>query len=151
MTIELRDITEDNWFECVLLTTNTVGKKTIFEDYVASNAFSLVQSRYEKTWTTKAIYADGEMVGFTMYGYSKKEKRYELCRLMVDHFSPGRPVHCLRKPHPSQTCHPAGCAQIPSIHVPVIAVSSKWQSKDLRVHRRHKQFSLLTIQVGKLV
>lgn len=32
----------------------------------------------------KAIYNEETMVGFAMYGYSASDRRFELCRLMID-------------------------------------------------------------------
>jgi diamine N-acetyltransferase len=38
---------------------------------------------YENGWITKAIEHEGELVGFTMYGYNEEEDFYELCRIMI--------------------------------------------------------------------
>ena len=35
--------------------------------------------------TTKIIENDGIIIGFTMYGYAKKQGYYELCRIMIDY------------------------------------------------------------------
>lgn len=84
MRIRFREITEENWIECIFLTTNREGKHLICEEFVASNALSLAQSKIEKGWITKAIYNEDTMVGFAMYGYCYKNKFYEICRLMID-------------------------------------------------------------------
>ena len=84
MTIEFKDITDENWKECIMLTTNSDGIHTLLEEYVASNAVSIAQSKIQKGWIIKAIYAN-EMVGFTMYGYSEVDSCYEVCRLMIDY------------------------------------------------------------------
>ncbi|MFA9559495.1 GNAT family N-acetyltransferase [Evansella sp. AB-rgal1] len=82
--MRLIDITEENWLEVIFLSTS---KKlpTISEEFVASNALSLVQAQFEKTWTTKAIEKDGIIIGFTMYGYAEQQGYYELCRIMIDY------------------------------------------------------------------
>jgi len=85
MTITLREIDENNWIECIFLTTNNKNNHPLLEEFVASNAVSIAQSKIEKDWTIKAIYSDDTMVGFTMYGYSRKYSFYEICRLMIDH------------------------------------------------------------------
>lgn len=85
MDIILKDITEENWEECIFLTTNKDGKATLVEEFVASNGLSMVQSTMEKGWTIKAAYDNETMVGFTMYGYNHIDKFYEICRLMIDH------------------------------------------------------------------
>ena len=83
MIINLRDITNENFIECIKLTTNKDDNHTIFEEFVASNAFSIAQSKIQDGWVTKAIYEDDTMVGFTMYGF--EGNFYEICRLMIDH------------------------------------------------------------------
>lgn len=90
MNIYLKEIDESNWEKCIFLTTNKEGKHFICEEFVASNALSLAQSKSEKGWITKAIYVEDTMVGFTMYGYCYKENFYELCRLMIDHKYQGK-------------------------------------------------------------
>ena len=94
--MKLVDITKENWIKVIFLTTNqkvTIqgdrepydagDMPTLCEDFVASNALSIVQSVYENGWITKAIEHDGELVGFTMYGYNEEEDFYELCRIMI--------------------------------------------------------------------
>ena len=95
--MRLVDITGDNWLEVIFLSTNETitvkgsgepyeakGMPSLCEEYVASNALSIVQSVYEKGWITKAIEHDGRLIGFTMYGWNEEEGSYELCRLMID-------------------------------------------------------------------
>lgn len=57
---------------------------TLCEELVASNALSIVQAQFEKTWITKAIELDGILIGFTMYGFSEEQNFFELCRIMID-------------------------------------------------------------------
>lgn len=99
MNISLRDITKENWMECIFLTTNRDKGPTICEEFVASNVLSLAQSKIEKGWETKAIYHGEEMVGFTMYGFCEAENFYEICRLMIDykHQSKGYGKAALKK------------------------------------------------------
>lgn len=66
------------------MTTNENGIHTLCEEFVASNALSIVQSFYEKTWTIKAIENKDKLIGFTMYGFCKDKNFYELCRIMID-------------------------------------------------------------------
>ena len=79
------DVTKDNWIECIKLTTNVDGNHILFENFVASNAVSLTQSKVEEGWDCKAVYDEDIMVGFIMYGYSHEYEFYELCRLMIDY------------------------------------------------------------------
>ena len=82
--IRLVDINKSNWMDVIFMTTNPDGQATICEEFVASNALSIVQSVFEENWTVKAVYADNILVGFTMYGYNDKESFYEICRIMID-------------------------------------------------------------------
>jgi Acetyltransferases len=90
MGIELKDIDQSNWEACVLLTTNKENKHYIGEEFIASNVYSIAQAKIEKGWVIKAVYAEGIMVGFTMYGYCYDDQFYEIARLMVDHKYQGK-------------------------------------------------------------
>ena len=95
--MKLVDITKENWLDVIFLSTNetitvkgsgepyeTKGMPSLCEEYVASNALSIVQSVYEDGWIIKAIEHDGELIGFTMFGWNEEEEFYELCRIMID-------------------------------------------------------------------
>ena len=95
--MKLVDITKDNWEDVIFLTTNETitvkgseepyeakGMPSLCEDHVASNALSIVQSVYEDGWVIKAIEHEGELIGFTMFGWCEEEGFYELCRFMID-------------------------------------------------------------------
>ena len=82
--VDLRDIDNENWEECIFLTTNKDREHFVCEEFVASNALSLAQSKIQKGWITKAIYDGDLMVGFTMYGFNYEHNYYEICRLMID-------------------------------------------------------------------
>ena len=95
--MKLVDITSDNWKDVIFLSTNETitvtrsgesyeakGMPSLCEKFVASNALSIVQSVYENGWVIKAIEHEGELIGFTMFGWSEEEEFYELCRIMID-------------------------------------------------------------------
>ncbi len=95
--MKLVDITEDNWWDVLCLTSNrkvTVqgnrvpydagAMPTLCEDFVASNALSIVQSVYENGWIIKAVEHEEKLIGFTMYGFNEEENCYELCRILID-------------------------------------------------------------------
>ena len=95
--MRLIDITKDNWEDVIFLSTNETitvkgsgepyeakGMPSLCEEFVASNALSIVQSVYEDGWIIKAIEHDGELIGFTMFGWNEEEEFYELCRIMID-------------------------------------------------------------------
>ena len=96
--MKLVDITSDNWEDVIFLSTNETitvtrngesyeakGMPSLCEKFVASNALSIVQSVYENGWVIKAIEHEGELIGFTMFGWSEEEEFYELCRIMIDY------------------------------------------------------------------
>ena len=95
--MQLIDITGENWLDVLFLTTNEAitvkgsgepyeakGMPSLCEEFVASNALSIVQSVYENGWVIKAIEHEGELIGFTMFGFNEEEDFYELCRIMID-------------------------------------------------------------------
>ena len=95
--MQLTDITKENWLDVLFLTTNETvtvkgssepyeakGMPTLCEEFVASNALSIVQSVYEDGWVIKAVEHEGELIGFTMFGFNEEEDFYELCRIMID-------------------------------------------------------------------
>lgn len=82
--MQLVEITKENWGAVIMLTTNQDGRHTLGEEFVASNAYSLLQAAYEGGWTVKAIEEAGALVGFAMYGFCEEVDGYELCRFMID-------------------------------------------------------------------
>ena len=95
--MRLIDITKENWEDVIFLSTNETitvkgsgepyeakGMPSLCEEFVASNALSIVQSVYENGWIIKAIEHGGELIGFTMFGWNEEEEFYELCRIMID-------------------------------------------------------------------
>lgn len=62
MPIALQPINAENWLNCVRLKVDDSQTK-----FVASNAFSLAQSKYEPESVPLGIYDDTTMVGFLMY------------------------------------------------------------------------------------
>lgn len=78
MCVSFREITQDNFFECMRL--------SVREDqpFVASNAFSVAESKIFPYWITKAIYHEDKMVGFLMYTKDFDKNELYLCRFMID-------------------------------------------------------------------
>lgn len=90
MNICLKDINNENWLQCIFLTTNKEDTHFVCEEFVASNAVSIAQSKIQKGWITKAIYNEEDMIGFTMYGFCYEHSFYEICRIMIDHKYQGK-------------------------------------------------------------
>ncbi|QOR64946.1 GNAT family N-acetyltransferase [Cytobacillus suaedae] len=88
--IILNEITKENWFKIIQLSSAEDQKNKIFERDIASNCLSLTQASIEGTWTVKAIYDEDTPVGFTMYGYSEELSGYEICRIMIDYRHQGK-------------------------------------------------------------
>lgn len=76
--ITLRDITKDNWRECLRL---KVAADQV--EFVATNAYSLTQSKYEPHCIPQGIHDGDTMVGFTMYGRDPNDGGYWIYRIMV--------------------------------------------------------------------
>lgn len=79
--LSIRDITADNWRDCIRLQLEEEQKK-----FIAPNVMSLAQAAYETHCTPKAVYVDDEMVGFMMYGIEFYEGRdvWDIIRVMTD-------------------------------------------------------------------
>ena len=78
MSLSFRAITKDNFNACLRLKVRDDQK------YVASNVYSIAQSKTEPKYIPMAIYNDETMVGFVMYELDYKEKELYLCRFMID-------------------------------------------------------------------
>jgi diamine N-acetyltransferase len=95
MAIILRDVTKENWQACVRLKLAPEQ-----EHFVASNAYSLAESKFMPTYIPQAIYQRSDdgvetMVGFVMYGYYPDGEpplgqRHWVFRLMIDREHQGR-------------------------------------------------------------
>ncbi len=78
MSISIRDITQDNFFACTKL---SVRKD---QPFVASNSFSIAESKIFPFWIIKAIYFEENMVGLVMYEKNYEKGELYLCRFMID-------------------------------------------------------------------
>lgn len=76
--VTLQDITADNYVKCMRLAVKPEQTR-----FVADNAHSLAQSKYEPWCVPLAVYAGAEMVGFVMYTLDPTFGQYGILRLMV--------------------------------------------------------------------
>ena len=83
--VELRDVTMDNFRECIALDVAEHQR-----GFVASNIYSLAEAKADGVSNPLAIYADGRMVGFTMYWYDADSGTGYIDRLMVAEGHQGR-------------------------------------------------------------
>ena len=79
MSVSLREITPENFKECVELKIADAQK-----NFVAPNVMSIAQSKIYPTVNPFAVYNDDEMVGFVMFGFDTDDERFYLVRLMID-------------------------------------------------------------------
>ena len=76
--VALRELTRDNWEECVRLRLSEDQER-----FVESNLYSIAESKFWPAYVPLAIYHDGTMVGFVMYG-RESDGSYWISRLMID-------------------------------------------------------------------
>lgn len=78
--VELREITKENYEECLSLKVADSQK-----GFVSTPMHALAQAWvYHDTAFPFAIYADDVMVGFIMLGYYEKEHYYTLWKFLID-------------------------------------------------------------------
>jgi len=79
MSVILKDITQDNFLECISLSLSEDQK-----GYVSENVKSIAESKLWPFWIPKAIYENEDMVGFLMYAKDYEDGKLDICRLMID-------------------------------------------------------------------
>ncbi len=79
MNILLKEINEENFRQCTKLTVAD-GQ----EHFVASNVYSIAESKIYSYLTPLAVNNGENLVGFAMYGRDPKDKTYWIMRLMID-------------------------------------------------------------------
>jgi diamine N-acetyltransferase len=77
--IFLKNVDQENFREVIGLTVAD-GQK----NFVASNVFSIAQSKIQPENIPLAIYNDDVLVGFAMYGLDPDDQEYWISRLMID-------------------------------------------------------------------
>lgn len=83
--VRFEEITPQNFSESIKL---KVAENQ--ERFVATNLYSIAQSKIYPTHLPFAIYAEDEMVGFVMYGLDTDDDKYYLGRLMIDEKHQGK-------------------------------------------------------------
>ena len=79
MSIQLREITMDNFHDCIRLNVREDQKY-----FVAPNVYSLAEAKADGISNPLAIYNGDTMVGFIMYCFDPDEEMGYIDRLMVD-------------------------------------------------------------------
>ena len=85
MRVSLREITPENFKECVELKVADAQK-----NFVAPNVMSIAQSKVYPSHLPFAVYTDDEIVGFVMYGFDTEDEKFYLGRLMIDEKHQGK-------------------------------------------------------------
>ncbi len=89
--LSLAPIGPDNWKQAALLTTDRERLNPLDQEWVTSNAFSLLQAAYDPAWTCRLICSDGRPVGFAFFGLWEEWGNVPLlCRYMIDVDCQGR-------------------------------------------------------------
>ena len=85
-TVKLEDVTADNWRAVTRLKLHDTQK-----DLVASNVYSIAESKFDPGARPRAIYAGNELVGFIMYDVGEGRARKALIyRFMIDREHQGK-------------------------------------------------------------
>jgi diamine N-acetyltransferase len=84
-TITLKPVTRRNW-EAVVDLKVAPDQRGL----VASNAYSLAESKFDSAAQPRAIYAGKRLVGFLMYDISGAKKKAFIYRFMIDHRRQGQ-------------------------------------------------------------
>jgi diamine N-acetyltransferase len=72
-------VQKDNWKECIQLPTSEDHKR-----YVAPNIYSIAEAQFYPGVMSACIYADNEMVGYTLYGRAEDDESiFWIDRLMI--------------------------------------------------------------------
>lgn len=85
MAVTLRDVDKENFNRCVKLEVREDQK-----NFVASNVYSIAQSKVEPAYVPHAVYDGDEMVGFVMYGYDEDDGCHCIARVMIDKNQQGK-------------------------------------------------------------
>lgn len=79
MDLNFQEVTKENWVECIGMRVNKEQ-----EAFVASNAYSLVETQYVGGLYPLCIYDGDQMVGFMMWQEDEEDHDLGMCRLMID-------------------------------------------------------------------
>ncbi len=83
--VKLKPVTRRNWEAVADLALAPAQR-----DLVASNAYSLAESKFEPAAQPRAICAGKRVVGFLMYDVSRNGKKADIYRFMIDRKHQGK-------------------------------------------------------------
>ncbi|MMZ63420.1 Spermine/spermidine acetyltransferase [compost metagenome] len=77
--IRLKEVCKDNWEECISL-----KPKQEQMELIASNLYSIAEAQFLAGFSSKAIYQQDIMVGYTLFGVDPDDQNYWIYRFMID-------------------------------------------------------------------
>ncbi|MED0668325.1 GNAT family N-acetyltransferase [Pseudobacillus badius] len=77
--ISLRPVDRSNWEACIKLQPKQ-GQR----GFIASNLYSIAESKFLPQFKLKAIYYGETLIGFAMYGIDPDDGNYWIYRFMID-------------------------------------------------------------------
>lgn len=83
--VELRPVTKKNFETIIDLEVSQIQQK-----YVASNLYSIAESKVFPECIPLGIYVKDTAVGFIMYAFNADDDSYWVCRLMIDRYFQGK-------------------------------------------------------------
>ncbi|MGY3187803.1 GNAT family N-acetyltransferase [Lysinibacillus sp. TE18511] len=83
--ISLKSIDQSNWEACIEL-----KPKQEQQGFIASNLYSIAESKFFPRMNIKAIYCGEKLLGFAMYGIDSDDGNYWIYRFMIDAHYQGR-------------------------------------------------------------
>lgn len=83
--ISLKSIDQSNREACIQL-----KPKQEQQGFIASNLYSIAESKFFPHMNIKAIYCGEKLIGFTMYGIDSDDGNYWIYRFMIDEQYQGR-------------------------------------------------------------
>ena len=83
--VELSPVTKDNFAAIINLEVSQDQQQ-----YVASNLYSIAESKVYPECVPLGIYAKDKPVGFLMYAFNQEDGSYWVARLMIDRYFQGK-------------------------------------------------------------
>lgn len=91
VSITLREINAENYYEVSRLTTNKSGEPTFDEEFLCGNVVSIAESKYYPALHPQAIYNNETLIGFIMSGpYANDHFNFWVLRFMIDYRFQGK-------------------------------------------------------------
>ncbi|MDU1414365.1 MAG: GNAT family N-acetyltransferase [Clostridium sp.] len=79
MAIYLKQVTQNNWYDCTELDVYEEQK-----GIVAPNYNSIIVSLLFNNWYSRCIYNDDKLIGYILYGIEEETNKTMLLRYMID-------------------------------------------------------------------